>query len=338
MNLQADNLGEPRDRQLALRSWLQTELNSQSLTLERASTDASFRSYWRVRISPERTLIAMDAPPEKENSAAFIRVGSYLADAGLHTPKIYASDLDQGFVLMEDLGTVSYADALTPASADALYGDALSALASIARLEPDFLEPYAAQRFDDEMEIFVEWLVTAHLGVSLTQEQQRDWSGIKALLIDSALEQPSVFVHRDYHSRNLMVCSDDNPGVLDFQDALRGPITYDPVSLLRDCYVRWPEDRVDRWLASYRAQVLPLLPAGVSVETWRRWFDWMGVQRHLKAAGIFARLHHRDGKPGYLADIPRTMRYVVAICAKYRQLQGLGTLVNGLPFRLEQKG
>lgn len=334
---QAEVLGATRNRQQELKHWLHTQLGERPFTLDPASNDASFRSYWRVGLGPSDSMIAMDAPPEKENSAEFIRIGRHLAAAGLHTPAIHEFDLNKGFVLMEDLGSTSYAQALTTATAPALYEDALSALATIANTDPSSLAPYEAQRFDDELDLFTQWLVTEHLQVELDSGQRKVWSGAKQALIDSALNQPCVFVHRDYHCRNLMVCPRHNPGVLDFQDALFGPITYDPVSLLRDCYIKWPETEVASWMESYRQRVAPLLPGDVTPGQWQQWFDWMGVQRHLKAAGIFARLRHRDGKPGYLADIPRTMSYVVEICTKYRQLNELGKLITGLPLALEQE-
>lgn len=276
-----------------------------------ASADASFRRYFRVTRCGE-TFIVMDAPPTQEPCEPFVRISGWLRQMGLNAPEVLAWDETKGFMLLSDLGQQTYQQALTPQTADRLYGDALSALVRLQVKGAEYvarLPAYDAQRLGDEMALFAHWLVGIHLNL----EVPADWEQVVQALVENALAQPQVFVHRDYHSRNLMV-SDPNPGILDFQDALVGPLTYDAVSLLRDCYLRWPEQKVIQWRDAWFAQ---LVEAGVQQRrdhaAFVRAFDLMGVQRHLKAAGIFARLWHRDGKARYLEDIPNTLRYIVEV-------------------------
>ncbi|MGD2081623.1 MAG: phosphotransferase [Chromatiales bacterium] len=297
--------------------------------MEPASGDASFRRYLRVRL-PGRTYVAMDAPPHQEDSARYVDVARRLRAIGINVPEVYEADLDRGFLLLEDLGTALYLDRLDEASADRLYGDALAALMVIQACGPrDDLPDYDASLLARELEIFREWLLGRHLGVELSRSEGRVLDEAFDLLIGNALEQPRVCVHRDYHSRNLLVTEPPTPGVLDFQDAVIGPVTYDPVSLLRDCYVRWPRERVDTWATGYFDLAVQ---SGVLRDehegSFPRWMDLMGVQRHLKAAGIFARLDVRDHKGGYLADIPRTLGYVQEVAANYPELAELRVLVE----------
>jgi hypothetical protein len=257
-------------------------------------------------------------------------VANALCDLGLQAPQVLEADLEQGFLLLTDLGSRQYLAELHAASVGSLYGDALSALQRLqlgGNPDTELLPPYAAELLQREMELFREWFLERHLGLELQDEEHQILDKVFACLRDSALEQPRVWVHRDYHSRNLMRTEQDNPGILDFQDAVVGPVTYDLVSLLRDCYIAWPRARVEFWALDYRARLQALGMAGVGdADQFLRWFDLMGVQRHLKAIGIFARLNSRDGKPGYLRDIPRTLGYVLDVadrCAELTDLQRL---------------
>lgn len=317
-------------RLAALEAWLRDSLGLSAFTLSPASADASFRRYFRVHLPDGPSRIAMDAPPEQESCGPFVDVARRLGAAGVHVPQVLAEDHHQGFLLLSDLGQSTYLQQLEEAHVDRLYGDALGALASMqACATTEGLPHYDAALLRREMDLFRDWLLGQKLGIVLRDadqdELQRSWQ----VLIDNALAQPQVFVHRDYHSRNLMRLPSANPGVLDFQDAVLGPITYDLVSLLRDCYIRWPRSRVEEWAQGYRDLALH---SGIlreqQADDFMRWFDLMGVQRHLKAAGIFARLDLRDGKPGYLPDIPRTLGYITEVAAGYPELGWLGELVE----------
>jgi hypothetical protein len=302
-----------------------------------ASADASFRRYFRVQ-QGNMSYVLMDAPPEKEDCGPFIHVSRLFLALGLHVPEILASDLDQGFLLLSDLGTRLYLDELNDSSVDRLYGDALGALATLQSCGPDSgLPRYDRKLLLFEMSLFRDWLIGAHLDMTLDESQQGALQQSFEYLADNALEQPQVCVHRDYHSRNLMLSARHNPGILDYQDAVTGPVTYDLVSLLRDCYISWPRQRVEDWALGYfelAAQTGIVRPDQVNEQQFLKWFDWMGVQRHLKAAGIFARLNHRDGKPGYMNDIPRTLGYVSDVCSRYSELAGLGAITETVIKRL----
>ncbi|MBS4050924.1 MAG: phosphotransferase [Methylomonas sp.] len=303
----------------ALITWLTADLGLQILRIEPASSDASFRRYFRVKHN-EGCHVAMDAPPDKENTAAFIRNAALLQKAGLHVPAIYRQNLEQGFLLLEDLGSRSYLDVLKPDNADALYRTALDSLFRLQRgIVPSRcgLPAYDKGLLSRELAIFYEWFLEKRLGIVMPFAVRQILDGC---LIDSALQQPQVCVHRDYHSRNLMWLAEDSPGVIDFQDAVIGPVTYDPASLLRDCYIRWPRQQVAEWLEQYYQRLLADRMLDCDFRQFERWFDLMGLQRHLKAIGIFSRLQLRDDKPGYLADIPRTMSYVVDVCSRYPEL------------------
>ena len=284
------------------------------------SGDASFRRYFRVFGDPEQQgsaqpYIVMDAPPEHEDCRPFVAIARHWQAQGIAVPKVLGEDLKQGLLLLEDFGDTLMVSALTESTANTLYHSALDELVSIQRATapPDHvLPPYDSALLNREMALFPDWLLTEKLGLTLSNS---DWALLEttfAILRESALAQPTVTVHRDYHSRNLLVRPGTNrPGVIDFQDAVRGPVTYDLVSLLKDCYINWPAARVDQWEERFRRQTLDAGLHNADRDTFHQWFELMGMQRHLKAAGIFARLDIRDGKPGYLNDIPRTVCYLV---------------------------
>ncbi len=311
-----------------LTSWLRPRLGR--FDIAPASADASFRRYFRVQ-SPSGTFIAMDAPPPQEDCRPFVHVAERFAKIGLHVPELVDRNLEQGFLLMSDLGDVQYGSALGSDTVDRLYSDAMDALLTLQCGERDEREfpPYDKALLSRELSLFDEWLLSRHLGLDLTPSDRQSLATCYEILCQAALSQPRVWVHRDFHSRNLMVVSERNPGVLDFQDAVVGPVTYDLVSLLRDCYVRWPSARVYDWMESHRKGLLSRGVAAVGdAAEFRRWFDLMGIQRHLKASGIFARLYHRDGKPGYLLDLPRTVGYIAEVAQSYRELEPLASLVQ----------
>jgi aminoglycoside/choline kinase family phosphotransferase len=317
-------------RQALLQHWLSHHCGLSDFSFAPASGDASFRRYYRIGLGDGRTLIAMDAPPDKEDCGPFIDVTERLALTGVHVPEILEQDLQLGFLLLEDLGDELYLGQLNEESVEQLYGDALSALLQFQQHgSVEGLPPYDRELLAREMALFPDWLLQRHLGLSLSEADHQVLGQAFDQLIDNALAQPRVLVHRDYHSRNLLVCDDNNPGIIDYQDAVYGPITYDLVSLLRDCYIRWPLERVDTWAERYAQKALE---AGLLEESqlaqFSEWFDMMGVQRHLKAAGIFARLKHRDGKAGYLADIPRTLGYVVEVARRRPRVEPLAALIE----------
>lgn len=300
--------------------WLENSLSLAIQHIEPASGDASFRRYFRVRHAAGQHIV-MDAPPEKENILPFIRVAGLFRKAGLHVPVIHEENTKQGFLLLEDLGSERLLDRVRPENASQLYGLALDSLFTFQTgidAGDSGLPAYDAALFERELGVFHEWFLEKLLGLVLPANPRHT---IHQVLIDSALAQPRVCVHRDYHSRNLMTPDDNGPpGILDFQDAVIGPISYDPVSLLRDCYINWPQDRIEDWLSDYHRRLLTAGLLTVDFGQFTRWFDLMGLQRHLKAIGIFSRLHLRDGKSAYLADIPRTMSYVLEVCEKYPEL------------------
>jgi len=317
------------ERRTAMSTWLNSVLQNVEPTIESASSDASFRSYWRV-YAQGQSYVLMDAPPRQEEVGRFVRLARQLREIGLNVPEIYAQSIEAGFLLMSDLGSRQYLSQLTQRSVERLYGDALGALVTLQAFGPtQGLPIYDAHFLRRELEIFLEWLLGRHLEMTLDSTETSMLDATFSRLIDSALEQPQVCVHRDFHSRNLMVTGPPSPGILDFQDAVVGPVTYDLVSLLRDCYIAWPDDQVREWSNGYfdlAAQSGILRPG--HEERFRTWFDLMGVQRHLKAAGIFARLKHRDGKPGYLADIPRTLSYVISVARCYPELTEFGAFIE----------
>ena len=348
-------------RRSLLAHWLARELGEDVGPLVPASADASFRRYWRFAYQG-RTLIAVDAPPEHEDSARFVRLARAFRNAGLNAPEVLAEDLARGFLIVSDLGTQTYLSVLTPFQAsvpdqdlasapvptqasvqasaqapvqdpdqaDSLYGDAITALVKLQLGLPTAgLPVYDAAFLRRELDLFRQWLLARLLRIELSEREAQVLETLFNQLIENALEQPRVAVHRDFHSRNLMLTTAANPGILDLQDAVSGPLTYDLVSLLKDCYIAWPRARVLSWLDDYAAQAQSVgLLRATDRPKLRRWFDLMGAQRHLKAAGIFARLAVRDGKHSYLADLPRTLGYLQALGPLYPELQPLATLIT----------
>ena len=308
--------------------WAQAALQDSALTLESASSDASFRSYWRGQ-SNGQTWIVMDAPPDKEDTGPWLAMAKRLTDAGLHAPRIRAADAEQGFVLMSDLGTRLFLPELNDETVDALYGQALDALLQMhTRVPSQDLPVYDEQRLTAEMELMPTWFFERHLGFTPSCGQ---WDVIELAfrtLLDSAGRQAQAFVHRDYHSRNLLISGHGQPGILDFQDAVHGPITYDLVSLLRDCYIAWPDERVQAWAEGYRQRAEAAGLATGSPAQFLRAFDLMGLQRHIKVLGIFCRLYYRDGKAGYLNDLPLVWEYTRRIGLKYPETAPLITLIE----------
>ena len=318
------------DRFRALDAWLRTVLAGASLRMEPASADASFRRYFRV-FHDGRTSIAMDAPPERENSRPFVHVASLLREAGLNAPEIYHHDLAQGFLLVTDLGTTLYLSALNDGNADRLFGDATTALVRWqAATRAGELPPYDETLLRREVALFPDWYIAKHLGIELDARQREAYEGVVRTVLARNLSEPRVYVHRDFMPRNLMV-SDPNPGVLDFQDAVHGPISYDIACLYRDAFVSWDEERVldgtIRYWEKARAAGLPV--RADFADFWKD-VEWMGVQRHLKVAGIFARLSHRDGKKSYVEDTPRFIGYLRHAASRYGELAPLARLLDEL--------
>jgi N-acetylmuramate 1-kinase len=323
-------------RRDAAQAWvagkLSTELGGAApFSLTPASADASFRRYWRATLADGRTYVVMDAPPAQEDCRPFVRVARMLHEAGVNAPQVLAQDLSQGFLLLTDLGTRTYLDVLNESNAAPLFADAIDALLrwQLATRAGE-LPAYDEALLRREMNLFPEWYVGRHLRKELSQAQKSALENIFQRLVQSALAQPVVYVHRDYMPRNLMV-SEPNPGVLDFQDAVLGPITYDVVSLVRDAFISWDEERVLDCAARYweKARRASLPVAGDFAEFWRA-FEWMGLQRHLKVLGIFARINYRDGKPKYLADTPRFIAYAQLVSKRYRELAPLAQLLDAL--------
>ena len=275
----------------------------------------------------------MDAPPAQEDCLPFVRIAGYLEAMRLNAPRIMEANLDEGFLLLSDLGSRQYLQELQhdATHAPGLYGDALEALVTMQSRGSAYqglLPPYGEELLRFEVSLFHDWLCGTHLGISLTDAEEREWQNCSDALVANALDQPQVFVHRDYHSRNLMLTDSDNPGILDFQDAVEGPLTYDLASLLKDCYVKWPAEQTWQWALDFYTALEPSTRERIDEAQFRRYFELMGVQRHLKAAGIFARLNHRDGKPGYLEDIPRTLSYIVDLGGQYDELAFLIALIE----------
>ncbi len=326
------------NRQQQLEDWLSPVLNNHynkaDFKLTTASADASFRRYFRVHLG-DKTLIAMDAPPPQENCAPFVHVAGLLCEAGLNAPKVLAQDLERGYLLLTDLGDTTYLSKLNPDNAASLYHDANMALIKMQLASkqgelPDYDEALLTR----EMLLFPDWYIAKHLNVTLDDKQQAVLQNTFQLLNRNILAQGQVYVHRDYHSRNLMVCSGEtgeNPGVLDFQDAVYGAITYDLVSLLKDAYIEWDEELIIDWAVRYWQEAKKAgLPIPVDFSEFYRDFEYMGAQRHIKVLGIFARLYHRDGKDGYLKDMPLVMRYLRKVCERYVELRPMLRLLDTL--------
>lgn len=318
------------DRAAARLAWARTALGDHSLTLEPASSDASFRSYWRM-YHDGQSWIVMDSPPAQEDPRPWLKIGQQLAAAGLHVPVVHAQDLEQGFLLIEDLGTQLYLRELNQHNADALYGDAMDALLRMqACMDYRELPPFDQRVLATGLDVMPEWFLGRHLGHTLESNEQDVLKAAFDLIIRNAQEQPRCFVHRDYHSRNLLVVERNNPGIIDFQGALAGPVTYDLASLLRDAYITWPRERVEGWVESYRQRLLhaDMIPAEIDRGHFLRWFDLTGLHRHVRVLGQFYRLWYRDGKAGYLADVPRVYQYVVSVARSYPELADFAALIE----------
>ncbi|MEW5009640.1 MAG: phosphotransferase [Cycloclasticus sp.] len=321
-------MGTDRRKQLLL-EWLRGVFGTDEFSCEAASVDASFRRYFRLVLRGE-SYVVMDAPPDKEDCQPFIAIANVLFQQGINTPVVFHQSLELGFLVLTDLGSRCYLDELKPETAPALYTDAVQALHKMHQLVPAELEipVYDAALLQQEMDLFNDWFLVELLGIQLSAGELEGLALIQQKLLESALAQPQVFVHRDYHSRNLMCCELGNPGVIDFQDAVLGPLSYDLASLYRDCYIEWPDEQVHAWLDDFLQQRQQM---GCDDEfgsaCFYQWFDWMGMQRHMKAIGIFCRLLLRDGKAGYLKDIPRTLSYVLKVAQAYDELKPLADLL-----------
>jgi aminoglycoside/choline kinase family phosphotransferase len=321
-----------------LQDWLAGRLAGNAISLKPASADASFRRYFRVTVG-EKSWIAMDAPPEREDCRPFVHVAGLLRAAGVNAPRVEAQDLERGFLLLTDFGDATYLATLDASNANRLFGDAIGALVKwqLASREGE-LPPYDEALLRRECGLFPEWYIARHLGAALSAAQERSLAEMIALIVKRALAQPRVYVHRDYMPRNLMV-TDPNPGVLDFQDAVYGPVSYDMVSLTRDAFMSWDEERVIDWTARYwekaRRSGLPVDP---DFSAFYCDFEWMGLQRHLKVLGIFARIHYRDGKSGYLEDTPRFLNYARTVAERYPELAPLARLMDHLDKRQSAVG
>ena len=338
-------------RTALLRQWVQElfapDFPGWDAHIEAASADASFRRYFRLRLPDQTTRIVMDAPPEQEDCRPFIAVATLFQAAGAHVPEVQAKDLEQGFLLLADLGSTTYLTALQNSSAATrLYGDANQALLAIQLASrPGVLPEYDHALLSRELALFPDWYLGRHLGVAVDQPMQTTLQTVFAAILANNLKQPQVFVHRDYHSRNLMLVGDpeptfpSNPGILDFQDAVYGPLTYDPVSLYRDAYISWPEElELDFVIRYWEAARQAGLPVPADFHDFYRDYEWMGAQRQLKVLGIFARLCHRDGKDAYLADMPRVLGYLRRTCKRYSELRPLARLLDSVENRQVEVG
>ncbi len=334
-------------RTILLREWLNRlfprQHHEQELRIEPASADASFRRYFRVTLENGDTRIVMDAPPEHEDCRPFLHVATLFRDAGVHVPEVFAQDLDQGFLLLSDLGNTTYLNVLDATTAPALYRDANAALVDIQRASrAGVLPAYDRALLERELNLFPDWYVARHLDLTLDTVQTAQLRNAFETLLANNLAQPQVFVHRDYHSRNLMVIDGAypaNPGIIDFQDAVYGPITYDLVSLYRDAYITWEEERELDFVIRYWEMAKKAgLPVSPDFDAFYRDYEWMGAQRQIKVLGIFARLYHRDGKDGYLKDMPRVMAYVRRTCTRYNALAPLARLLDQLENRAVKTG
>jgi aminoglycoside/choline kinase family phosphotransferase len=326
------DLPDASDSRLAqLTRWVFDDLGFAGGRLAPASADASFRRYFRVTRG-EDSYIVMDAPPDKEDLGPFSSVARLLLRIGVNAPVILATDSKRGFLLLSDLGVRQYLDELAVETVDRLYADALGALSTMQMADGAMardLPRYSHALLMREMDLMPEWFLGSHLGLQVSAAERGMLAGQFEILAQSALAQPAAFVHRDYHSRNLLVTETDNPGILDFQDAVWGPVTYDLVSLLKDCYIAWPAPQVRDWALQYRERLLtrgfPFL--GASESEFIRWFDLVGLQRHIKVLGIFARLFYRDGKQQYLRDLPRVLRYTREAAGAYAETAQLADFI-----------
>ena len=336
----------PDARLAQLNAWLAPQGLVEVESRRPASADASFRRYFRYDVAPALreklgdTLIAMDAPPERENVPAFVHVQGLLQDAGVTVPAIVARDVDNGFLLLSDLGNTTYLQRLTSDNAPFMYSDAVDALIKFQlHSQPEVLPEYDRAFIMRELNLFPEWYVNRHLGVTMTIEQQKQLDGVFEAIASNCLAQQQVFMHRDFHSRNLMFLDQGNPGVLDFQDAVYGPVTYDLASLLRDAYIQWDEEIVLDWVVRYWQSAKQVgLPVNPDIDAFYRDFEFMALQRHLKILGIFCRLNYRDGKNGYMGDLPTVADYVRKTCNRYTVLKPLLRLLDAFEEKAPQVG
>ena len=342
MQLHTDSGTSSDARLSALQSWLNTipSPRLQPDSLRSASSDASFRRYFRVDADDGATFIVMDAPPPQENVAPFVHVAALMGETGVSVPQVLAQDTNRGFLLLTDLGSTTYLHQLNLETAHTLYMDAIEALIRLqSHSQPGVLPEYDRELLLRELMLFPDWYVAKHLNTTLTQTQTADLTKVFDLILANNMAQPQVFVHRDYHSRNLMVLPDGNPGILDFQDAVYGPITYDLVSLLRDAYIQWDEALVLDWVIRYWERARRIgLPVNPDIDSFYRDFEFMGLQRHLKVLGIFARLNYRDGKDAYLRDLPLVMEYTRKAAHRYKELSPLVRLLDALENKSAQVG
>ncbi|WP_218944236.1 aminoglycoside phosphotransferase family protein [Marinicella rhabdoformis] len=330
------------NRQQQMQQWLSEQLTTinpsagAGFKVESASEDASFRSYHRVT-QGNKTWVLMDAPPSHEDCAPFIEIQKLLFENEVCVPEIIAQDLSLGFLLLSDLGSTLLLGELNDNNADDLYGKACDQIHLMQSITSNAsnLPAYDEALLTTEMNLFNEWFIDRHLGVTLTDNEQATVSAVQQLLIDNALSQPQTFVHRDFHSRNLMPQVSGQMAVIDFQDAVYGPLTYDLVSLYKDCYIAWPEDQVYQWVDSFRHEYNQKHQSNHDQATFLKWFDLMGAQRHMKAIGIFCRLNYRDGKKHYLYDIPRTMKHLQITCLAYPELADFNRLLDKIQPRFQ---
>ena len=318
-------------RKYLLQNWLNENYDLVDDSLAPVSGDASFRRYYRFTAKGAHgfdrvSLVAVDAPPDLENSQPFIDICQLLRQHDCLAPEIFEYSLEKGFFVIEDFGNQLLLDTLNENSSDYLYSSAMQSLIKMQTIDTTTLPKYDSELLQREMQLFSDWYLTKHKQINIDDSLQELLSNTYSLLESNALEQPQVFVHRDYHSRNLMMLDYDRLGIIDFQDAVEGPITYDLVSLLRDCYIAWPQEKIDQWVE----QFIEMLPHKIESERFIRWFDLMGIQRHLKATGIFCRLNYRDNKPDYLNDIPRTLNYVSNVSSKYDDLKSFNKFISTL--------
>ncbi|HEX7815774.1 aminoglycoside phosphotransferase family protein [Dyella sp.] len=321
------------DRATLRLAWARKVLDDASLELAPASADASFRSYWRAVTGPAHSSwIIMDSPPAQEDPRPWLDIGARLAAAGLHVPAVHAHDVEQGLLLIEDLGSHLYLPALNDETVEQLYGDAMDSLLRMQmHVDVAGMQTYDQAFLRRELDIMPEWFLGRHLGVTLTTAEREVLGQAFEVLLHSAQEQPLSFVHRDFHSRNLLIVDQGgNPGIIDFQGALIGPITYDLASLLRDCYITWDRERVEGWVENYRMRLREarLIDDTVDTDRFQRWFDLIGLQRHIKVLGLFCRLWYRDGKRGYLDDLPRVFAYVSRVARRYHELADVAALLE----------
>lgn len=320
-------------RENSLQEWVQKTLDQPSVQLQAMQNDASFRRYFRVFLLDRSTYIAMDAPPDKENSKPFVDIAQRLFQAGLNVPEIKAIDFEQGFLLLTDLGDQLYLPVLKEnnlTQINQLYSDALAALATMqVCANTDNLPLYDEKLLRFEMSLLPDWFIEKHLNVSLNNTEKNQLNQCFDLLVQNSLKQPQVFVHRDYHSRNLLIHPRHNPAILDFQDAVKGAVTYDLVSLLKDAYISFPREWIEEKVFGYHQLATQMgIISNVSEKEFLKWFDWMGLQRHIKVAGIFARLYHRDGKAGYLKDIPLVLKYIIETADLYPEMCWLSKWIS----------